>query len=198
MAAIIGRARASQTPVFTASMTSIAMNPSWHVPNSIARAEILPKLATDPDYLARNHMEMSRAPDSLRIRQLPGPWNALGSLKFDMPNVHGVYLHGTPAVELFARTRRDFSHGCIRLEDPIALAEWLLRGQAEWNRARILAAIDTGDTRVVNIVNPPRVVLFYMTAAFVPEEGVVRFADDIYGHDARLDAWLQARTGDGE
>ena len=198
MAAIIGQARTTKTPVFTAAMTSVVFNPSWNVPDSILRNEILPALGRDPRYLERHHMEMTTNEAGTRVRQLPGPWNALGRLKFDLPNVHGVYLHDTPAPELFSKSRRDFSHGCVRVEDPVRLAEWALKGQSEWTRERILAAIDNGATRTVALVQPPRVVLFYMTAAYMPDEGTVRFADDIYGHDARLDAWLRARTEGGE
>jgi murein L,D-transpeptidase YcbB/YkuD len=198
MAAIIGRAGQTKTPVFMAPMTSIVFNPSWNVPESIVRNEILPALARDPAYLRRHHMEMTETGGTSRVRQLPGPWNALGRIKFDLPNPYDVYLHGTPAAELFNRTRRDFSHGCVRLEDPIALAEWLLKGQDDWTRDRIVAAIERGTTSTVGLARSTRVVLFYLTAEFVPTDGTVHFADDIYGHDARLDAWLRARTGDGE
>jgi murein L,D-transpeptidase YcbB/YkuD len=140
-------------------------------------------------------MEMSRQGSSVRIRQLPGPWNALGRIKFFIPNEHGVYLHGTPAPELFGRARRDFSHGCVRLQDPLRLAEWVLNGEEGWTRERMLDVIAQGRTRSITVSRPPRVVVFYVTAAFIPEEGHVRFVDDIYGHDARLDAWLKARDG---
>jgi murein L,D-transpeptidase YcbB/YkuD len=195
MAAITGHAGATKTPVFTSRITSVVLNPDWVVPDSIARNEILPAINRDPAYLARNHMEMTRDGSRVRIRQLPGPWNALGQIKFVIPNVHGVYLHGTPAPELFEKARRDFSHGCVRLQDPLRLAEWVLSGEEGWTRQRMLDAIAQGPTRLVTVSRPPRVVLFYMTAAFVPEQGDVRFVDDIYGHDARLAAWLEARTG---
>jgi murein L,D-transpeptidase YcbB/YkuD len=198
MAAIIGRAGTTRTPVFAAAMTSIVFNPSWNVPDSIIRNEILPALARDPDYLRRHHMEMSGTAGTVRVRQLPGPWNALGRIKFDLPNPFDVYLHGTPAQELFNRPRRDFSHGCVRVEDPISLAEWLLKGQADWTRDRIHVAIERGATSTVALAQPTRVVLFYMTAEFAPADGTVRFADDVYGHDARLEAWLRASAEGGE
>jgi murein L,D-transpeptidase YcbB/YkuD len=198
MAAIIGRAAYTKTPIFTAPMTAIVFNPSWNVPDSIVRNEILPTVARDPDYLRRNHMELTETGGTPRVRQLPGPWNALGRIKFDLPNLYDVYLHGTPASDLFNKSRRDFSHGCVRVEDPIALAEWLLAGQADWTRDRILAAIERGITSTVALARPPRVAVFYMTAEFTPGDAAARFADDIYGHDARLDAWLRARTGRGE
>ena len=198
MAAIIGRASAGKTPIFTAAMTSVVFNPYWNVPDSIVRNEILPASQRDPKYLDRNHMEILSSGEGTSVRQRPGPWNALGRIKFMLPNVYDVYLHGTPAPELFSRSRRDFSHGCVRVEDPVRLAEWILKGQGDWTRERILAAIDSGATRAVGLLEQPRVVLFYMTAAFMPDEGAIRFADDIYGHDARLDAWLHARTDGSE
>jgi murein L,D-transpeptidase YcbB/YkuD len=197
MAAIIGRAGTTKTPVFTAAMTSVVFNPYWNVPDSIVRNEILPALQRDPQYLDRNHMEILSG-EGTSVRQRPGPWNALGKIKFMLPNPHDVYLHGTPAQELFSRSRRDFSHGCVRVEDPVRLAEWVLKGQGDWTREKILAEIDVGATRAVGLLHQLRIVMFYMTAAFMPDEGAVRFADDIYGHDARLDAWLQARTDRGE
>jgi murein L,D-transpeptidase YcbB/YkuD len=198
MPAIIGRAGLTKTPIFTAAMTSILFNPFWNVPDSIVRNEILPALARDSDYLRRHHMEMIETGGTPRIRQLPGPWNALGRIKFDLPNPYDVYLHGTPAPELFNKPRRDFSHGCVRVQDPIALAEWLLKGQDDWTRSRILTAIERGTSSRVALAPPPRVVIFYMTAEFVPADSTVRFAEDIYGHDARLDTWLRARVERGE
>ena len=122
MAAITGRAGSTRTPVFDSTITSVVFNPEWVVPDSIARNEILPAIAANPDYLAQHHMEMTETGGTPRIRQLPGPWNALGRIKFVLPNVHGVYLHDTPATGLFSRERRDFSHGCVRVADPLALA----------------------------------------------------------------------------
>ena len=130
MAAITGRARSTRTPVFDSTITSVVFNPEWVVPDSIARNEILPAIAANPDYLAQHHMEMSETGGTPRIRQLPGPWNALGRIKFVLPNVHGVYLHDTPATALFSRERRDFSHGCVRVADPLALAAWVLKEEA--------------------------------------------------------------------
>jgi len=193
MAAIIGRSAGGKTPVFTSRLAAVVLNPSWNVPDSIARNEILPAIDRDPNYLARNHMVMTTEDGQRRIRQLPGPWNALGQIKFEFPNVFSVYLHGTPAPALFKRERRDFSHGCIRVEDPLALAEWVLTRDGEWNRTSILSAISEGTTRTLAVAQGPRIVVFYVTAMFVPADDTVRFVDDIYGHDARLDAWLQAR-----
>jgi murein L,D-transpeptidase YcbB/YkuD len=143
-------------------------------------------------------MVMTETGGSPRIRQLPGPWNALGPIKFVLPNIHGVYLHGTPATALFNRARRDFSHGCVRLADPFALASWVLQDERDWGADRIRAAVDEGVTRSIEVGRPPHVVLFYMTAAYFPEDAAIRFVDDVYGHDARLDAWLRADTEGGE
>jgi murein L,D-transpeptidase YcbB/YkuD len=194
MAVITGQS-GTKTPVFAADVTSIVLNPYWNVPESIANGEILPAVRRDPDYLTKHHMEIVGEGPRSRIRQLPGPWNALGRIKFDLPNPFDVYLHGTPAVELFSRPRRDFSHGCVRVSDPLTLAEWALKGNAQWTRARIVAEIETGRTQIAAVTDQPVVVMFYMTAVADPETHAVRFADDVYGHDARLAAWLAARRG---
>ena len=195
MAAITGRARATKTPVFASTITSVVFNPDWTVPESILRNEILPAIAENPDYLVQHHMEKT---GSGGVRQLPGPWNALGPVKFVLPNIHGVYLHGTPAPALFKEARRDFSHGCVRVADPFALAAWVLKDESDWPLDRIRAMVADGMTRSIKVGRPPRIVLFYMTAAFVPEDGTVQFADDVYGHDARLDAWFQAQRDGGD
>ncbi|HKY19875.1 MAG TPA: L,D-transpeptidase family protein [Vicinamibacterales bacterium] len=195
MAAITGRARATSTPVFASTITSVVVNPDWTVPASILRNEILPAIATNPAYLVQHHMERT---GSGGVRQLPGPWNALGPIKFVLPNIHGVYLHGTPAPALFKEERRDFSHGCVRVADPFALAAWVLNGEPSWPLDRIRAMVADGRTRSIKVGQPPRIVLFYMTAAFVPEDGTVQFAEDVYGHDARLHAWLVAQNEGGE
>ena len=145
MAAITGRARSTRTPVFDSTITSVVFNPEWVVPDSIARSEILPAIAANPDYLAQHHMEMSETGGTSRIRQLPGPWNALGRIKFVLPNVHGVYLHDTPATALFSRERRDFSHGCVRVADLSQLALWVLQEREMIGRPdRIRAAAADG------------------------------------------------------
>jgi len=107
------------------------------------------------------------------------------------PNDENVYLHGTPAQALFSRMRRDFSHGCVRVEDPIALAAWVLRNQPEWTRDRILAATSGTQSQRVNLTRPIQVILFYITAVVMPEDNTIRFAEDIYGHDTTLDRVLR-------
>ena len=119
----------------------------------------------------------------LGIRQIPGPHNALGLLKFDFPNPHDIYMHGTPAMELFSRSRRDFSHGCIRVEDPVALAAWLLRDQPGWTADHVRDATLGDKTFRVDLKQPVPVLIVYGTAV-VMEDGEVHFFRDIYGQDA--------------
>lgn len=209
MSVIVGRAFRHQTPVFASEIREVIFRPYWNVPSSIVSAEILPALEREPNYLARQDMEIVRGAGddaspvavtsrnlellragALRLRQRPGPSNALGLVKFVFPSEQNVYLHGTPQPDLFKEPRRDFSHGCVRVEDPVGLAEWLLNDPALWNRGQILAAMQD-QTRRVNLTRPVRVVLFYTTAVFLPQDGTIQFAEDIYGHDARLDAALR-------
>lgn len=209
MAVIVGRAMSTQTPVFIDEMTHLIFRPYWNVPTSIVRQEILPALRRDPGYLQRQGMEIVKGlgddapvmpPDAeniallrqgvLRLRQRPGPANSLGLVKFVFPNDANVYMHDTPARQLFSRSRRDFSHGCIRLEDPTALAQWALHDQRDWTRERILAAMQGSKSLRVNLTRPVKVVLFYVTATVDPRDGSVRFNNDIYGHDATLERAL--------
>jgi murein L,D-transpeptidase YcbB/YkuD len=165
----------------------------------------VPKLKKDPDYLKKNDFEIvdrkgtvvstgAVSPEliaqlnslALRVRQRPGPKNSLGLAKFVFPNEHNVYLHSTPAQELFSRTRRDFSHGCIRVEDPAKLADWILQGKGGWTQDKIAAAMKSGpDSQQVNLAPKRPVVIIYATAVVQPD-GEVKFFQDIYGHDARL------------
>ena len=136
---------------------------------------------------------------TLRLRQRPGPQNALGLVKFVFPNAENVYMHGTPAPALFSRSRRDFSHGCVRVENPIALAEWALKEQPEWTRDRIVSAMNGTQSIHVLLPRPIQVILFYTTAAVMPDDGTIHFAEDIYLHDALLDrALAQRRSADVE
>jgi murein L,D-transpeptidase YcbB/YkuD len=208
MKVVVGRAYHHQTPVFIAHMNQITFRPYWNVPISIQRAELVPKLEKDPSYLAKNHFEIVTPRDAvvsnaimdaetvaqlrsgkLRIRQTPGPENALGLVAFRFPNEYGVYLHSTPANELFARTRRDFSHGCIRVENASHLAEWVLRGQPEWTPERIAETMNGDKTTYVSVAKPIPVLIVYATAV-VLANGEVRFFEDIYGEDAKLEKLL--------
>jgi murein L,D-transpeptidase YcbB/YkuD len=203
---IVGRAFRTRTPLFVEDLREVIFRPSWNIPASILRHEILPQVRRDPGYLASNDMEIvpasggavvpptpqniARLGRGLSLRQRPGPRNALGLVKFVFPNQESVYMHDTPAHALFSRTRRDFSHGCVRVRDPVALAEWALSGTAGWTRDRIGATMLGQETVRVAVVRPTRVVLFYTTAFVWPEDGTLRFADDIYDHDRTLDRAL--------
>jgi murein L,D-transpeptidase YcbB/YkuD len=208
MNVVVGETMGHETPVFVAEMEYVVFRPYWNPPPSIVRDEIVPRARRDPDYLGRQDMELVAtggddatplpatpenldkvAAGELFVRQKPGEKNSLGLAKFIFPNADNVYMHGTPAQSLFARARRDFSHGCIRLEDPARLAEWVLRGSPEWPRERIDAAMRGERPTQVNLKSKLAVFLFYDTA-YVDSKGVVYFADDYYGHDARLEKAL--------
>jgi murein L,D-transpeptidase YcbB/YkuD len=212
MNVIVGRALRNQTPIFDEEMREVVFRPYWNVPRSILLNEVLPAIQRNPAYLRRENMEIVRGPGddarpvplsaealeelrrgTLRVRQRPGPNNALGLVKFVFPNRESVYMHGTPAQTLFARSRRDFSHGCVRLDDPVALAEWVLRDRPEWTRDAILKAMQGTRTLYVPLTRPIQVILFYTTAVVMPEDGAIHFLEDIYRHDARLDQALDAR-----
>ncbi len=214
MDVIVGKAfPGRQTPVFTADMRYVVFRPYWDVPPSIARKELLPAAHRNPAYLDRERLQIVRGADdsatvlantpenldavargAARLRQLPGPNNALGLVKFMLPNPYDVYLHSTPAKALFGRSRRDFSHGCIRVSDPVGLAEYVLHDQPDWTRERIETAMqdEHADSRVVRLKQPIRVFIVYGTALAL-ENGKILFFEDIYGHDARLDRALAAR-----
>ncbi len=215
MKVVVGKAYHHQTPVFSEDMKYVIFRPYWDVPASIERAEIVPKLEQDRSYLLKNRFEVVTADESvvsageiddrlmarlssgeLRVRQVPGPENSLGLVKFLFPNGFDVYLHGTPATELFSRSRRDFSHGCIRVEKPVELAEWVLRGQPEWTRDRILEAMN-GDRTIKVVLNRPIPVLIVYVTAVVLNSGEVRFFDDIYGEDVALENLLTKRRQSG-
>lgn len=204
MNVVVGKSMGHATPVFIDEMEYVVLSPYWNPPMSIVRSDIVPKARKDPGYLARQNMEIvaggsADAPaeaatsanldlvlrGKLFIRQKPGPANALGRAKFIFPNSDSIYMHDTPSRQLFSRARRDFSHGCIRLEHPAVLAEWVLRDQPGWTKARIDAAMAGTVPQQVNLTSTLTVMLFYDTA-YVDSKGVLHFADDYYGHDAKL------------
>ncbi|TAK51143.1 MAG: hypothetical protein EPO27_03045 [Betaproteobacteria bacterium] len=198
-----------KTPVFRATLRYLVLNPTWTVPPTILRQDVLPKLARDPGYLARNHMRIVDASgdavdaahlDSIRYRadgfpyqivQAPGEDNALGRIKFMLPNPHTVYLHDTPSRRLFERAERAFSSGCIRLERPLELAELLLDDAGRWSAAAIREAIASGETRTVPVKRQVPVMILYFTAQG-DADGGVRFNPDLYHRDARVVAALRA------
>jgi murein L,D-transpeptidase YcbB/YkuD len=209
MNVVVGKAVRNETPVFADEMKYIIFRPYWNVPLSITRGEIIPALQKDGGYLAKKNFEVTDQSGKivttgavsadvlaqlrsgkLLVRQRPGASNSLGLVKFIFPNEHNVYLHDTPAQSLFAQSRRDFSHGCIRVGKPADLAAWLLQDQPKWTPDAVKAAMQSGpDNQQVNLIPPVPVVIIYLTAV-VEEDGEVYFFNDIYGHDQRLNAVL--------
>ncbi len=205
MKIVVGKAYGHNTPVFGEAMQYVIFRPYWEVPYSIMRAELIPHIMRDRDYLAKKDFELVDGKQNvvssgtvtdeilaqlragkLFVRQKPGPNNALGLVKFLFPNSYSVYMHDTPATELFAKSRRDFSHGCIRLEKPAELAAWILRDNPGWNTERIRAAMNGSASQQVNLAHPIPVLIVYATV-IVLEDGIVHFYDDIYGHDKALE-----------
>ena len=183
------------TPILADQMTHVIFSPYWNIPPTIAREEWMPKLSQNPNYLAEHGVEVvkgSRVVDpsrvdwndgDLRLRQRPGATNALGLVKFAFPNRYNVYLHDTPNDSAFHQASRDLSHGCVRVEKPLELAEWVLKGQSEWTREKIDAAMHAGTEKHVKLAKPIPVYLIYQTA-WVDDDGQLKFLDDLYGHDA--------------
>ncbi len=209
MKVIVGKAMDTRTPMFIEAMRFIEFSPYWNVPPSIARSETVPRLRRDPDYFGQQGFEFV-APDGRvsstlsaanldavlagqwRIRQRPGPNNALGDIKFVFPNRANIYLHHTPATQLFGRDRRDFSHGCIRIERPVALAKFVLQGMPQWTEERIRHAMGKGESAILRLAEPLPVLIAYGTT--LVKGGRTYFFDDIYGHDRRLDAALKRHS----
>lgn len=210
MEVIVGRVH-DRTPVFVAPIEEVVFRPYWDVPPSILHKELLPKIRKDPSYLERHHFEIVRGAGDdaavvalgtatldaldagrLRLRQRPGPDNALGPVKFVLPNPYNIRLHGTPEQALFAQSSRAFSHGCIRVSAPAALAEFVLRNAADkWDAERVEAAICGTRTLRIKLARPVRVAVVYVTAAATESRGML-FSEDIYGHDRRLETLLDA------
>ena len=207
MKVVVGK-EASQTPVFSDLLTTVVINPDWAVPAGITANEIAPAVAEDPSHLARQRMRVfvdgeevdassvdwsdSEQVARVSVRQDPGEGNALGRIKFVFPNRFNVYLHGTPADHLFAREQRGFSHGCVRVEDPLRLAAHLLRGVKGGTAPEIERQIEGGATKSIELARPMPVHLVYFTA-FVDERGEVGFRPDVYGIDADLSRELRGR-----
>ena len=209
MNVIVGKALDTATPLFDEDMRFIEFSPYWNIPISIARAETIPKLRRNPAFFEQQGLEfvsnsgqVSRTLSNanldavlrgqMRIRQRPGPKNALGDIKFVFPNNDNIYLHHTPAPQLFKRDRRDFSHGCIRVEEPVALARFVLRDMPEWTEARIEEAMTKGESATLRLKEPLPVLIAY-TTALADDKGKVYFFADIYQRDPPLDQALQQR-----
>ncbi|MBM4208692.1 MAG: murein L,D-transpeptidase [Gammaproteobacteria bacterium] len=210
MRVVVGKALKNQTPVLMGNMSYIEFMPYWNVPKNILKDEVIPKLSRNPAFLSRQNMEVvsnhgkpvplsATAIENLRkgayrVRQRPGVRNSLGKVKFIFPNKDDVYLHDTPSNSLFNRSRRDFSHGCVRVENPLRLAEFALKNQDNWTTDAIKKAMNSASTRHVQLQQPIPVLFFY-TTAFVDQNNNLAFYPDIYGHDTVLMQALQ-KTGD--
>jgi murein L,D-transpeptidase YcbB/YkuD len=199
----------TQTPVFESDMRYVVFRPYWDIPPSILRNEMLPKIRANPGYLAAQRLQIVNgqgdnspvvppspeaiaglASGKLRLRQMPGADNALGLVKFMFPNTYNVYLHSTPAQRLFKESVRAFSHGCIRVSDPLALATYVMRDEpGGWTREKIDAAMNGDKTVRVNLQQPIRVLILYGTA-LATEAGPILFFDDLYGLDKKLERQL--------
>ncbi|MES3034899.1 MAG: L,D-transpeptidase family protein [Gemmatimonadota bacterium] len=200
MNVVIGRADSNATPVFAANMTQVVFSPLWHVPKSIMINEILPAATADAEYLAKHNYELTTGsgkvlPTTARniakigtgvmVRQKSGDDNSLGKVKFLLPNPYDIYLHDTPSRSLFSRNRRDFSHGCVRLGDPMAMARYVLASQPAWTDSKITEAMNAGVERYVRVPKPIPVLIVYQTAVAEPD-GSLRYYNDVYGHDSTL------------
>jgi murein L,D-transpeptidase YcbB/YkuD len=188
-------------------MTYLVLNPTWTVPPGILANDTLPAVRRDPSYLKRQRMQVidhqgrvvpassidwskvSTRGFPYMLRQDPGPDNALGRVKFIFPNAHAVYLHDTPKRDLFAKSERAFSSGCIRVENPLELAALLLEGQKGWDRVAIDRAVAEGTTRTVTLAKPVPVLLVYLTA-WVDRDSKLQFRGDLYGRDPKVAAGL--------
>lgn len=204
MRVVVGEEYGGATPVFSDSMSYVVFRPYWNIPQSILAEEILPKAKADPSFLARNNYEIVRSvedPEPVSLsdiewsgpedgdfpylaRQKPGGQNALGLVKFMFPNRFAIYLHDTPADHLFQETERAYSHGCIRVEHPVQLAEFVFRGSSQWTEPRIRQAMSAGaeDSRTVGLDSKVPVYIMYLTA--FTQDGQVHFREDLYGMDA--------------
>lgn len=203
MKVVVGQRREWQTPLLASEIHYLILNPKWNVPSGIFEKELIHHLRNDPTYLQRHGMKVistvANAGDvdpatvdwsqvnaknpQLRIVQHEGAGNSLGRIKFMFPNPYSVYLHDTPEKKFFARNMRALSHGCVRVEKPMDLAEYLMRDDPNWTRERIQSSINTGKNRDVPLPSSVPVHIIYMTA-WVDDLGIVQFRNDIYGRDA--------------
>lgn len=197
---VVGK-EAKQTSVFRGSISQIVLNPYWNVPTSIVREEILPKLKRNASYLNKNNMELVAGGKVINaskinwnkysttipfeVRQKPGLENSLGKMKFLFPNGFNIYLHDTPSKELFDRNKRDFSHGCIRVENPKKLAVYLLRKDKNWSQEKIDEVLKTTDETKITVSPKIPVYITYFTA-WVDSKGELNFRNDVYNLDDQL------------
>lgn len=184
MNVVVGKV-ANNTVIFTGNLKYVVFSPYWNVPSSILVKEIQPAIKRNPNYLNRNHMEWNGG----GVRQKPGPWNALGQVKFLFPNNYNIYLHDTPSKSLFTEEKRAFSHGCIRVAEPKRLAQFLLRNDPAWDSLKIVNAMNSGKEKSVTLEETVPVFIGYFTA-WVGRDGKLNFRDDVYGHDKKMKAHL--------
>jgi murein L,D-transpeptidase YcbB/YkuD len=180
---IVGKPE-NPTPVFSQKMEFLIVNPYWNVPYSIIKKEMLPKLASDPNYFERHGYEVVERGNTLIVRQPPGEENALGRIKFMFPNAYSVYLHDTPSRSLFENDQRALSHGCVRVDQPFKLAEVVLGRDNGWSEERVRRLVGRGE-RAINLPRPIPIHLMYFTA-FVDETGHLQLRDDLYGYSHRV------------
>jgi murein L,D-transpeptidase YcbB/YkuD len=182
MDVVVGK-EGHNTMMFTGNLNQVVFSPYWNVPSSIVKKEILPKMKRNSHYLASQDMEVTGNAGGLPvIRQMPGAKNSLGRVKFLFPNSYNIYFHDTPAKSLFEKDKRAYSHGCIRLSNPVKMANYLLKNDAAWDSTSINEAMNSGKEKFVKIKDPVPVLITYYTA-WVDDNGALHFADDIYGHD---------------
>ncbi len=186
MAVVVGK-EGSGTTSFTGNLDQVVFAPYWNIPESIIQKEILPAMEKDPGYLADHEMEINGTlGDGVpSIRQLPGNLNSLGKVKFLFPNSFDIYFHDTPSKSLFLKDNRAYSHGCIRLSDPKKMAAYLLQDDPTWTSEKIDEAMNATTEKIVKLKQPVPVLITYYTA-WVDEAGKLHFAEDIYGHDAKM------------
>jgi murein L,D-transpeptidase YcbB/YkuD len=209
MRVIVGKPE-NPTPLFSDQMTYVVFSPYWNIPSDIMKNEALPHVAKDPEWLRRNNMEVvgtggdvvdasavdwtdEDAVKAVRIRQAPGPENALGLVKFIFPNNFSVYLHDTPTDKLFFKDRRALSHGCVRVENPVGLAHYVMRDRPEWTPERISVAMQAQEEKTVKLKAPIPVHIGYWTAWVEPDGKTVTYTDDPYGIDARQQRLMARR-----
>jgi murein L,D-transpeptidase YcbB/YkuD len=186
MNVVVGK-EGHSTMMFNGDLNQVVFSPYWNVPPSIVRKEILPAINRNPNYLASKNMEITGNEGGLPvIRQKPGGSNALGKVKFLFPNSFNIYFHDTPEKSLFAKDKRAYSHGCIRLSDPVKMANWLLEENSGWTPEKISTAMNSGKEQFVKLKKTVPVIIMYYTA-WVNDKGQLNFRDDIYGHDDVLE-----------
>lgn len=199
---IVGAPR-SPSPVFTATIESVTLNPDWDPPGNIVANELLPRFRRNPAAAAREGfqavddsgrvvagVDWRQRPFPYHLRQRPGAQNALGRLRFDLPNPYAVYLHDTPSKSLFARSQRALSHGCIRVENPLALAAAVF-DTPDWDEAALQRSIDTGASQSVPVPAPTPIYVLYLTTA-VQADGSILYLADVYHRDAAIVSMLDA------